>query len=58
VFQPTKGMVLKGLVNNIGSNHIGMLFYGVFNGSVAASELPKGFVHNYSEDSWYVHLLQ
>lgn len=54
VFQPREGMVLKGTVNKIGSNHIGMLFAGVFNGSVAASELPKGFVHNYAQDAWCV----
>lgn len=52
VFQPREGMVLKGSVNKIGSNHIGMLFAGVFNGSVAASELPKGYVHNYAQDAW------
>lgn len=54
VFQPREGMVLKGYVNKIGSNHIGMLFAGVFNGSVAASELPKGYVHNYAQDAWCV----
>lgn len=54
VFQPKEGMVLKGFVNKIGSNHIGMLFAGVFNGSVAASELPKGYVHNYAQDAWCV----
>uniref|UniRef100_K3WSG0 DNA-directed RNA polymerase I subunit RPA43 n=1 Tax=Globisporangium ultimum (strain ATCC 200006 / CBS 805.95 / DAOM BR144) TaxID=431595 RepID=K3WSG0_GLOUD len=52
LFQPKEGMVLKGTVNKIGSNHIGMLFAGVFNGSVAASELPKGYVHNYAQDAW------
>lgn len=54
VFRPSEGMVMEAVVNKIGSNHIGMLFAGVFNGSVAAAELPKGFVHNYHEDSWYV----
>ncbi|RLN10705.1 hypothetical protein BBJ28_00023646 [Nothophytophthora sp. Chile5] len=29
-----------------------MLFAGVFNGSVAESELPKGYVHNYAQDCW------
>lgn len=52
VFQPQEGMVLRGTVNKIGSNHVGMLFAGVFNGSVAASELPKGYVHNYAQDAW------
>ncbi|DBA01742.1 TPA: hypothetical protein N0F65_010152 [Lagenidium giganteum] len=52
VFQPREGMTLKATVNKIGSNHIGMLFAGVFNGSVAASELPKGFVHNYHDEAW------
>jgi DNA-directed RNA polymerase I subunit RPA43 len=53
VFRPREGMILEGVVNKIGSNHIGMLFAGVFNGSVAASELPKGYVHNYAQDAWY-----
>ncbi|TMW69199.1 hypothetical protein Poli38472_001355 [Pythium oligandrum] len=52
VFQPREGMTLEGVVNKIGSNHIGMLFAGVFNGSVAAAELPKGYVHNYAQDCW------
>ncbi|CAH0520716.1 unnamed protein product [Peronospora belbahrii] len=52
VFRPTLGMKLCGIVNKIGSNHIGMLFAGVFNGSVAETELPKGFVHNYAQDCW------
>ncbi|CEG35897.1 dna-directed rna polymerase i subunit rpa43-like [Plasmopara halstedii] len=52
VFQPKKGMVLRGFVNKIGSNHVGMLFAGVFNGSVAEAELPKGYVHNYAQDCW------
>ena len=54
VFRPTVGMQLRGVVNKIGSNHVGMLFAGVFNGSVAEAELPKGFVHNYAQDCWYV----
>lgn len=54
VFRPQPGMRLQGTVNKIGSNHIGMLFGGVFNGSVAATEIPKGYVHNYHEDCWYV----
>ncbi|GLE02176.1 hypothetical protein PINS_up011014 [Pythium insidiosum] len=52
VFQPRVGMTLSGVVNKIGSNHVGLLIAGVFNGSVAASELPKGYVHNYAEDAW------
>ncbi|RQM17427.1 hypothetical protein DD237_001444 [Peronospora effusa] len=52
VFQPQVGMQLRGIVNKIGSNHIGMLFAGIFNGSVAEAELPKGFVHNYAQDCW------
>ncbi len=55
VYQPVKGMRIHGVVNKIGSNHIGLLFAGIFNGSVAASELPPGFVHNYSKDAWYVY---
>lgn len=54
VFRPTPGMRLEGTVNKIGSNHVGMLFAGVFNGSVSAAELPKGYVHNYHEDCWCV----
>lgn len=54
VFQPRQGMLLKAQINKIGSNHIGMLFVGVFNGSVAASELPEGFVYNYHKESWYM----
>lgn len=46
-------MQLRGVVNKIGSNHVGMLFAGVFNGSVAEAELPKGYVHNYAQDCWY-----
>ncbi|RLN54232.1 hypothetical protein BBJ29_007769 [Phytophthora kernoviae] len=52
VFRPKEGMKLRGIVNKIGSNHVGMLFAGVFNGSVAESELPKGYVHNYTQDCW------
>ncbi|KAE8896297.1 hypothetical protein PF005_g20504 [Phytophthora fragariae] len=52
VFRPLEGMQLRGVVNKIGSNHVGMLFAGVFNGSVAESELPKGYVHNYAQDCW------
>nr|CCA17774.1 conserved hypothetical protein [Albugo laibachii Nc14] len=52
VFQPRQGMLLKAQINKIGSNHIGMLFVGVFNGSVAASELPEGFVYNYHKEAW------
>ncbi|TDH73979.1 uncharacterized protein CCR75_003327 [Bremia lactucae] len=52
VFRPKKGMILRGVVNKIGSNHIGMLIAGVFNGSVAGAELPVGYVHNYSQDCW------
>ena len=54
VFRPRKGMELRGIVNKIGSNHVGMLFAGVFNGSVAEAELPKGYVHNYAQDCWYI----
>ncbi|EGZ13172.1 hypothetical protein PHYSODRAFT_354944 [Phytophthora sojae] len=52
VFRPKEGMQLRGVVNKIGSNHVGMLFAGVFNGSVAEAELPKGYVHNYAQDCW------
>ncbi|KAG2773006.1 hypothetical protein PC129_g1315 [Phytophthora cactorum] len=52
VFRPKEGMMLRGVVNKIGSNHVGMLFAGVFNGSVAEAELPKGYVHNYAQDCW------
>ncbi|KAI9984112.1 hypothetical protein PInf_005405 [Phytophthora infestans] len=52
VFRPKEGMKLRGVVNKIGSNHVGMLFAGVFNGSVAEAELPKGYVHNYAQDCW------
>ncbi|GMF12715.1 unnamed protein product [Phytophthora lilii] len=50
VFRPKEGMRLRGVVNKIGSSHVGMLFAGVFNGSVAEAELPKGYVHNYAQD--------
>jgi DNA-directed RNA polymerase subunit E'/Rpb7 len=53
VFRPSEGMQLRGVVNKIGSNHVGMLFAGVFNGSVTEAELPKGYVHNYAQDCWY-----
>ena len=56
VFQPRQGMLLKAQINKIGSNHIGMLFVGVFNGSVAASELPEEFVYNYHKEAWYITL--
>ncbi|KAL4111200.1 hypothetical protein PRIC1_002881 [Phytophthora ramorum] len=52
VFRPKEGMKLRGIVNKIGSNHVGMLFAGVFNGSVSEAELPKGYVHNYAQDCW------
>ncbi|KAK1943455.1 DNA-directed RNA polymerase I subunit RPA43 [Phytophthora citrophthora] len=52
LFRPKEGMKLRGIVNKIGSNHVGMLFAGVFNGSVAEAELPKGYVHNYAQDCW------
>ncbi|KAG7392853.1 hypothetical protein PHYPSEUDO_014340 [Phytophthora pseudosyringae] len=52
VFRPQEGMRLRGVVNKIGSNHVGMLFAGVFNGSVAEAELPKSYVHNYAQDCW------
>lgn len=52
VFRPKEGMKLRGVVNKIGASHVGMLFAGVFNGSVAESELPKGYVHNYAQDCW------
>eukprot|EP00644_Phytophthora_capsici_P004788 jgi/Phyca11/537964/estExt2_Genewise1Plus.C_PHYCAscaffold_10083 len=52
LFRPKEGMMLRGVVNKIGSNHVGMLFAGVFNGSVAEAELPKGYVHNYAQDCW------
>ncbi|ETW02156.1 hypothetical protein, variant [Aphanomyces invadans] len=52
VFRPTPGMQLTGTVSKVGSNHIGLLLAGVFNVSIAATEMPSGFVHNYHEDAW------
>ncbi|RHY42772.1 hypothetical protein DYB30_002650 [Aphanomyces astaci] len=52
VFRPTPGMQLTATVNKVGSNHIGLLLAGVFNVSIAATEMPSGFVHNYHEDAW------
>jgi len=52
VFRPVEGMMLKGCVNKIGSNHIGILIAGAFNASIAASEMPNGYVHNYHQDAW------
>ncbi|RHZ22907.1 hypothetical protein DYB37_000958 [Aphanomyces astaci] len=52
VFRPTPGMQLTASVNKVGSNHIGLLLAGVFNVSIAATEMPSGFVHNYHEDAW------
>ncbi|CAK4083984.1 unnamed protein product [Aphanomyces euteiches] len=52
VFRPTPGMKLSATVNKIGSNHIGLLLAGVFNVSIAATEMPSGFVHNHFEEAW------
>ncbi|KAH9093985.1 hypothetical protein Ae201684P_016604 [Aphanomyces euteiches] len=53
VFRPTPGMKLSATVNKIGSNHIGLLLAGVFNVSIAATEMPSGFVHNHFEEAWF-----
>lgn len=51
-FCPSIGTELEGVVNKVGSNHIGMLVANVFNASVAATELPKGYVHNCDLNAW------
>ncbi|KAF0693221.1 Aste57867_15815 [Aphanomyces stellatus] len=52
VFRPTPGMQLAASINKIGSNHIGLLLAGVFNVSIAAGEMPPGYVHNYHKEAW------
>ncbi|OQR98094.1 hypothetical protein ACHHYP_09215 [Achlya hypogyna] len=52
VFRPKAGMTLSANVNKVGSSHIGLLLAGVFNVSIAAADMPKGYAHSYSDDAW------
>ena len=52
VFTPKIGLKLVGRVNKIGVDHVGLLVHDVFNASLAASDLPRDFVHNPAEDVW------
>jgi DNA-directed RNA polymerase I subunit RPA43 len=52
VFTPKIGLKLVGRVNKIGVDHVGLLVHDVFNASLAATDLPRDFVHNPAEDVW------
>ena len=52
VFTPKVGSKLRGRVNKIGVDHVGVLVHDVFNASLAATDLPRDFVHNPAEDVW------
>ena len=52
VFTPKIGLKLIGRVNKIGVDHVGLLVHDVFNASLAATDLPRDFVHNPAEDVW------
>lgn len=52
VFTPKVGSKLKGRVNKIGVDHVGLLVHDVFNASLTAADLPRDFVHNPAEDVW------
>lgn len=51
VFAPTVGDVLEGRVNNIGTDHIGILVYGVFNASVRGDDTSR-FKCNIEQTCW------
>ena len=46
VFCPVVGSVLRGVVNKVGVDFIGLLVLGVFNVSVGADDIRDGLVHN------------
>jgi len=52
VFSPKIGTNLIGVVNQVGVDHVGLLVYGLFNGSIGATNIPTEFVHDEPQSRW------
>eukprot|EP01139_Manchomonas_bermudensis_P010255 Amastigsp_a340130_95.p2 type:complete len:273 gc:universal Amastigsp_a340130_95:833-15(-) len=52
VFSPVRDAELVGIVNKVSSDHIGLVVHGVFNCSIASTQLPDGAYYEEVEDTW------
>lgn len=52
VFQPKIGSTIEGVVNKVGSNHVGLLVAGVFNASISSAQLPTDYSYDYVNTQW------
>ncbi|EDQ89587.1 uncharacterized protein MONBRDRAFT_7890 [Monosiga brevicollis MX1] len=52
VFQPSVGMLLRGVVNKISESHVGVQINDQFNASVAKADLPRDYQFNAAENTY------
>lgn len=52
VFAPQVGSTLLGQVNHVSSDHVGMLVMGVFNASIASTNMKEGYSFDEAGYSW------
>jgi hypothetical protein len=52
VFKPVIGMVLRGKVNQLSSNHVSLLVAGIFNASITSEEMEKAYKYDETLETW------
>lgn len=54
VFSPVRGGHLRGVINMVSSQHIGLLVLGAFNATLPANELPPPYSYSQGDEAWSV----